>query len=124
MILMPIIMIAPILALPLFYFLPMKAALPIYIAILISSAYCNVVMFWSMRARAKTGPEGMVGEYALVIKDIDPEGKVDFNGEIWTAIARDERIVTGQKVKIVEAKGLVLIVKVSEENKMRQNPHI
>ena len=111
MIFMPLIMVSPILALLLFFYLPLESALPIYITILIVAGFYYVVMFKSMRAKSKTGLEAMIGEEALVIEDIAPEGKVLFKDEIWMATARGKEIVKGQRVKILEAKGLVLVVK-------------
>jgi membrane-bound ClpP family serine protease len=115
MILMPIIMLAPILALPLFYYFPLRTALPIYIVILVASVYCNIIMVWSMRAKAKSGVQAMIGRTAIVIKDIDPQGKVELWDEIWTAAARTGRIPTGKEVRILDAKGLVLIVEALDE---------
>jgi membrane-bound ClpP family serine protease len=110
MILMPVVLVAPILALPLFYNLPMGTALPIYILILIASVYCNIVMVWSMRAAPKGGMNAMVGRRAFTITDIDPEGKFELWGEKWAANAGNKRILAGKEVKILGAKGLVLTV--------------
>jgi membrane-bound ClpP family serine protease len=114
---MPIVMVAPILALPLFYYFPLGTALPIYIVLLITSVYCNIIMVWSMRTKAKSGVAAMIGRTALVIEDIDPEGKVEVWGEIWTATASNKRIPARKEVKILDAKGLVLIVDAINENK-------
>jgi membrane-bound ClpP family serine protease len=116
MILMPIVMVAPILALPLFYYFPLGTALPIYIVILIASAYCNIIMVWSMRTKAKSGVAAMIGRTALVIEDIAPEGKVRVWGEIWTATGSNKRIPAGKEVKILDAKGLVLSVDALDED--------
>ena len=110
MILMPLIMISPFFALLLFYYLPLETALPIYIVILIVAGFYYIVMFKSMRAKTKTGLEGMIGGEALVIEGIAPEGKVEFKDEIWTATTRGKEIVKGERVKILETQGLVLVV--------------
>jgi membrane-bound ClpP family serine protease len=110
MILMPLIMISPFFALLLFYYLPLETALPIYIVILIVAGFYYVVMFKSMRAKTKTGLEAMIGGEALVIEGIAPEGKVEFKDEIWTATTRGKEIVKGERVKILETQGLVLVV--------------
>ena len=110
MILMPIIMVSPFLALWLFYYLPFETALPIYIAVLVIAGFCYYVMIKSMRAKAKTGVEAMIGKEALVIEDIDPVGKIELKEGIWTATARGKKIVHGKKVKVLDAKGLVLRV--------------
>ena len=110
MILMPLIMVSPFLALLLFYYLPLKTALPFYITILIVAGFYYVVMFKSMRGKAKTGLEAMIGGEALVIEDISPEGKVLFKDEIWRATTRGQDIAKGGRVKILETQGLVLVV--------------
>ena len=110
MILMPLIMVSPFLALLLFYYLPLETALPIYVVILIVAVFYHYVMFKSMRIKVKTGLEAMVGREALVIEDIAPEGKVEFRDEIWTATTRGREIFKGEKVKISKVQGLVLVV--------------
>jgi membrane-bound serine protease (ClpP class) len=117
MIFMPIIMVSPLWGLLLFYYLPLGTALPLYIAILIVGVYFHIIMFRSMRAKHKTGVEAMIGMKAIVIKDIDPEGKIEIMGEIWAATARDKKIAAGKKVEIVEVRGLILIVKTLDEDK-------
>ena len=72
------------------------------------SMFRNYVMFKSMRDKPVTGFEAMIGKEAVVIENIDPEGKIDLQNEIWTA-------TTGGK-KVVKARGLVLIVESMDEN--------
>jgi membrane-bound ClpP family serine protease len=110
MISMPIIMVSPFLALALFYFLPFRTAMPIYIVILILAAFFYYLMIKSMRAKVQTGLEKMIGGEARVLENIDPEGKVSFKGEIWTAKTRGKRFDEGSRVRILDAEGLVLIV--------------
>ena len=116
MILMPIVMVSPLAALFLFYYFPLKTALPAYIMILIVAGFCYYVMIKSMRAGAKTGMEAMMGQEGIVVEDIDPEGKIEFKNDIWTATARGKKIVRGERVKILDAKGLVLIVESRRED--------
>lgn len=122
MIFMPIIMLAPIAGLLLFSYLPLWTALPIYIPILIVGMFYNIVMFWSMHAKPRTGLEAMIGESALVIKDIDPEGKVEVRGELWRATAQDTKITTGKTVEILNVEGMILIVKEAEEDEKAAAP--
>ena len=110
MILMAVIMVSPLAALLLFSYFPFYTALTLYTLILIVAGYCYYVMFKSMRDEAKTGMETMFGKEGLVIEDIDPEGKIVFKNDIWTATTRGEKISSGERVKIMGAKGLVLTV--------------
>ena len=107
---MMIIMFSPVFALALFLFLPFYAALPIYIPIFIFGIIVNYKMMRSMKLPVRTGLEEMMGQEAVAIDDIDPEGKVRFKDEIWAATAKDERLEQGDKVRIVGSQGLVLVV--------------
>ena len=110
MVLMHVIMVAPLLGLLLFHFLPWGTALPIYLVILVIAAFCYIIMFQSMRAKAKTGLKAMIGGEALVMEDIDPEGKVKIKDELWAATAGGKKIGVGEKVRIVKIQGMVLVV--------------
>ena len=113
MIFMPLIMVSPLLALLLFYYLPLSTALPIYIVILIVAGFCHYFMYQSMRVKARTGLEAMIGGEALVLEDIDPDGKIRFKNELWNATARGKKILAGKKVRTLKARGLVLIMELA-----------
>jgi membrane-bound ClpP family serine protease len=100
----------PILGLALFYFFPRGMALPLYLGILGASILFYYKIFGALTAKVQTGMEGMVGEEALVIEDLNPEGKVIFRNEIWTATAKGKSFLKGMKVAIHQFQGLELIV--------------
>jgi membrane-bound ClpP family serine protease len=105
-----IILSFPILALPLFYFFPLRTALPIYLVVLLFTWFVYFKMIAAMKAKVRTGKEGMIGEEALVLEDIAPEGKVMVWSEIWTATANGKRFHKGQKVVVRGFQGLTAIV--------------
>jgi membrane protein implicated in regulation of membrane protease activity len=107
----------PILGLALFHFFPLEVALPAYLAILGASVLFYYKIFGALAARVQTGMEGMVGEEALVIEDLNPEGKVSFRNEIWTASAKGKSFLKGMKVAILQFQGLELIVDDVHNNK-------
>ena len=100
----------PVLALPLFFFLPLERALPIYLMILLVSGFLYCKIASAMKAKVKTGKEEMIGEEAVVIKDINPEGKVTVWSEIWSATGNGKQFRKGQKVKICGFYGLTAVV--------------
>ena len=116
---MMIIMFSPVFALVLFLFLPFWTAIPIYVPIFIFGVIVNVKMMKSMRLPVRTGLEEMMGQEAVVIDDIAPEGKVRIKDEIWASTAKGERFEQGEIVKIVGSRGLLLVV---ENTKERSNP--
>jgi len=54
---------------------------------------------------------------ALVIEDINPRGRVKIRGEIWIAVSQDgETIEAGDSVRILERRGLTLVVEPYQNN--------
>jgi membrane-bound ClpP family serine protease len=105
-----IILSFPILALPLFFFLPLRTAVPAYIVVLLVTAFLYFKIISALRSKVQTGLEAVIDEEALVIEDIDPEGKIMFWSEIWKATAGGKRFRKGEKVKIDRFNGLEAIV--------------
>jgi membrane-bound ClpP family serine protease len=105
-----LILFLPFLALSLFWIFPFTTALPLYILVLGISLFLYFKIFKAMRQQVKTGREAMIGKKALVVEDIDPEGKIQYAGEIWDASARENCILKGEQVKINGFRGLVLQV--------------
>ncbi|MEB3779864.1 MAG: hypothetical protein GSR85_06510 [Desulfurococcales archaeon] len=57
------------------------------------------------------GKEALKGKRAIVIEDLQPEGKVLLEGEIWRARSIDKsRIPSGERVYVVDVEDLTLIV--------------
>lgn len=73
-------------------------------------------MYYALKIRRKkpiSGAEGLVDEIGVANTDIENEGKVFIDGEYWEAWS-DAPIKTGEKVKVVEVKGLRLKVQKKE----------
>ncbi len=115
---MVITMALPILGLILFFVLPFPAALTLYFCCLILSGLMYYGMFSAMGGRRKvqTGFEKFIDEEAVVVEDLDPEGKVEIDDEIWKATAKSKRFQKGEKVRVNGIEGLVLIVEDLQEN--------
>jgi len=105
-----IVLSSPILALPLFFLLPFRMALPAYLAVLFGTGFIYFKIIAAMKSKVKTGMEGMTDGEAVVMEDIDPEGKVRFGNEIWAATAEGKKFFKGQMVKIYGFQGLRVIV--------------
>ena len=105
-----IVLFSPILALPLFFFLPFRTALPAYITVVLATAFVYFKIIAAMKSKVQTGMEGMTGGEAVVVEDIDPEGKVKFRNELWAATASGRKYSKGERVKIYGFQGLKVIV--------------
>jgi len=105
-----LILFLPAFALPLFWVLPFGIALPLYLFILTISFFLYFKVFQAMHQGIKTGQEAMLKKKALVIEDINPEGKIQYAGEIWDAQGEGKKFLKGEQVVIREFNGLSLIV--------------
>jgi membrane-bound serine protease (ClpP class) len=66
----------------------------------------------AQKQRSVTGASGMVDELGQALTSIEPGGvgRVQTHGEIWTATAA-EPIAAGERVRVVDVKGLLLTVR-------------
>ena len=80
------------------------------------AAIAGAVLLGVIRSRrlpVTTGTEAMIGKVASVTVPLAPSGRVNLTGEDWSArnlVDPDVPIEVGQKVRVVEIKGLTLYV--------------
>jgi len=104
-----VLLLLPVLALPVFWIMPLTSATAVYGVVLGLSVtiYCYVV--YAMRRPVLTGAEGMIGETAQFVACGDTEFLVQVRNEIWSAACASS-LREGDRVKIVAVKGLTLRV--------------
>lgn len=95
-----LVLLAPIMALLLFWFLPFSVALPIFGAVLVLTALIAWPAVAAMRQPQVTGSEGMIGARGEALTELNPHGLVRCQGEVWSATA-DELIPPGERVRVV-----------------------
>lgn len=95
-----LVLLAPIMALPLFWFLPFSVALPIFGTVLVLTALIAWPAVAAMRQPQVTGSEGMIGARGEALTELNPHGLVRCQGEVWSATA-DELIPPGERVRVV-----------------------
>lgn len=70
------------------------------------------------RQKPITGEAGIIGEAAVVCQELNPNGLVRVNGEIWKAVSQTgKKIKKGREVEILSLKGLTLKVKILKRQK-------
>jgi membrane-bound serine protease (ClpP class) len=95
-----LILFAPVLALPLFWLLPLHLAPPIFGIVVGLTALIAWPAVVAMRRPSVTGQEGMVGARGEALTELNPHGLVRCQGEVWLATA-DEPIPGGERVRVV-----------------------
>lgn len=95
-----LIFLLPVFGLPVFWIFPFSIALPLYLFIV----GISMVLYWkiyrAMASRILTGPEAMISKTGMVIQNIDPEGKIKYDSEIWNAVSAGKKFREGEKVVI------------------------
>ena len=105
-----VILLLPIIALPLFWFLSWEEALILYTTICLLAAVCYWLLWGDMRRPAATGIEGMMGGTGTIFRCGEGETKVYYRGEIWDAVCKDAMSL-GERVEIVGLDRMKIIVR-------------
>lgn len=103
-----LILMLPVVALPLFWFLPLTTAGPLYGA---ATTMAGVVYYYAWetgRRPVKIGRERLCDTKGSVVAT-QPVLRVKMDGEIWRARS-PEMLAPGDEVRVVDFKGLVLRV--------------
>jgi len=86
---------------------------------LVTAVTFGAIVSFAVRAQRKpilTGKESVVGKEGVVKKRLDPTGSVQLNAELWTAESlTSEMIPAGVSVRVVEVRGLKLMVERKQE---------
>ena len=101
----------PFFALPVFWLFPFPMALTIYLIIAGIFLFLYFLIFKAMMAKPLVGKEAMVGKTGVVIKDIAPEGKIQYATEIWNAMTRGKNFSVGEQVMIHGFRGMNVLVR-------------
>jgi membrane-bound ClpP family serine protease len=91
----------------------MEMTPPIIIAIVCGVAVIVLVVYAIVKAQRRklaTGTEEMIGKEAVAQTALNPKGTVLAEGELWTAIAKGDRVEPGEEVIITKVEGLKLWV--------------
>ena len=97
----------------------MEMSGPIIVAIIFGVAFV-IFVIWAIvkgqKRKLTAGTEDMIGKEAVAQTTLNPKGMVLAEGELWTAIARGDKIAPGEEVVITKVEGLKLwVTKKSKE---------
>ena len=96
---------------------------PIIVAIVFAVALIVFVIYAivkGQRRKISAGVEEMIGKEAVARTTLNPKGTVLAEGELWTAIAEDSTIESGEEVIITKTEGLKLWVTKKYKEKENQ----
>lgn len=105
----------PVLAIPLFWFMPFSAAGPLYVVIFSVSAWVYYLAIRAMWRPVETGTEALLRSGGEVVGKQGDLFRVRTQSEIWFAESADT-LETGERVEIIAVKGLRLKVRRSRKS--------
>jgi membrane-bound serine protease (ClpP class) len=91
----------------------LETLLPAAIFMALATMTLVRMVIQAQRRKPSTGGEGLVGQHAVALSDLTPEGWVRVQGERWRAVA-DEPVGTGDGVVVAGISGLTLKVRKGE----------
>ena len=68
------------------------------------------ILHGGLNARPQTGSEGLIGRTAVVVEDLNPEGLVRIENELWSAECVNGTARRGEVVVIVGVGGAKVLV--------------
>ena len=108
-----LIFLVPLAGIPLFWILPLGYALPINVLLWIVSGLLGYKVIKAMMSPPKDGFKSLIGTEAMVVS-VESQGYgqclVKAGHELWTARS-NETLCPGERVKVVAADGIKLVVK-------------
>lgn len=105
-----LVLALPVLALPVFWILPLSVALSVYAVIAGASLVLYGYTWKAMKRPRMNGAEGMLGSEGIVVSAGERGLTLRLYGELWSARARGGSLATGDKARVVAVEGLTLRV--------------
>lgn len=105
-----LILLMPVLALPVFWFLPLPQALLIYLVILLLSAWIYYYIIIAMRREVIVGPETLLHSHGKVVGVADGILRVRVQSENWNATST-EKLKKDETIEVLSVDGLTLRVR-------------
>lgn len=103
-----LLLLLPILALPVFWILPLSVAAPVYALVAVVSVAVYVGVVKATRSPVLTGKEHMLGATGEVVASTGSRLTVQIHGELWAGEAVRESLKVGDTARVVAVDGLHL----------------
>ena len=114
-----LILMMPLLALPVFWLMPLGYSVPSYIAVVLVSAILYWVITRAMKQPIQDDFRSLVGNQAEIVSCLDSNHLAQYlvrsRGELWSAHSKDT-FQTGDLVNIVAVQGNGMVVEMAVDS--------
>lgn len=110
-----LILLMPVIALPIFWLMPLNPAVPIYVVIVLLSVFLYWLIVKAMKEPIQDGFQSLIGIEAEVVSKHVPDNPARYlvrakgEGELWSGYSADA-LEIGEQVNIVAVKGNGVVV--------------
>ncbi len=108
-----LILLMPVIALPIFWLMPIGYAAPIYVLISLASGFFYWLITRAMRQPVRDGFRSLIGTEVEVVSKLDPLDHAQYlvrsGGELWGARS-GEVLHPGENVSVTAVDGIRLVV--------------
>jgi len=105
-----LLFLVPLAGLGLFFVLPWPAAAAVNVVLAALALGIAPPAMRALKRPVLTGREALVGVSAEAASDIEREGLVRCQGELWTATGNGVRIPKGARLTVIDVQGAKLVV--------------
>lgn len=108
-----LILLMPVIALPIFWLMPVSYATPIYVVISLASGFLYWLITRAMRQPVRDGFQSLIGTEVEVVSKLNPVDYAQYlvrsGGELWGAKS-GEVLQPGENVSVMAVDGIRLVV--------------
>jgi len=105
-----LLLLLPLLALPVFWLMPLSVAVPVYVLVLVLSAAVYYLAIRAMHLPVRTGKEELLHAVGMVTGRLNGGYQVRVHSELWNAESTDG-LSPGDRVEVVAVKHMRLGVR-------------
>ena len=103
-----LLLLLPILALPVFWLLPLSDAGPLYAVLVAVSVFVYLYVWKAWRAPLANGTQNLIGTTGRVVRVGPHNVTLQLGGELWTASVQGAPLSVGELASVVQIHGLRL----------------
>lgn len=118
-----LLLLLPVLALPLFWLLPLSEAGPPYAVLFVVSVFVYLYVWKAWRTPPANGTQNLIGTTGRVVRVGPHNVTLQLGGELWTANVQGAPLSVGERASVVAINGLRLTARsVIHDATREENP--
>ena len=111
-----LLLLLPVLALPVFWLLPLSDAGPLYAEVVVVSVFVYLFVWKAWRKPLANGTQNLIGTTGRVVRVGPRNVMLQLGGELWTADVEGAPLSVGERATVVAIRGLRLTARSASQD--------